>query len=257
MSCRPRRSRSSTRTCRSRSCRSTRRARRTSGRVSSRRRVSPAPQQEASLAELARTHGALPRATLAPEAAAQARDLLLSDVETARGGCELVLAALRRPEAAHGRPRPRGADLRRPRAPAHHRVYRARRLGVGCHAARRRSGRAEGDRLRDAIRPGVGGVRRVRSVRHGTVVRARRRAPSASGCDRVRGRGPRTPLRRVPRSARRPPDDLRDREAVRRRAEHPAGECRAALGLGDSRARRNAPSSATRPSPTSRRSAAR
>ena len=52
--------------------------------------------QEASLADVARAHGALPRAAPAPGAAAEARDLLLSDVEAARRGRQLVLAALRR-----------------------------------------------------------------------------------------------------------------------------------------------------------------
>ena len=60
----------------------------------------------------------------------------------------------------------------------------------------------------------------------------------------------------VPRGARRPPDDLRDREAVRRRAEHPARQRRGALGLGDPRARRQPRAARRRRSPTSRSSAA-
>ena len=81
-------------------------------------------------------------------------------------GGELVRAAVRGAQGAHGRPRARRPHLRRPRAAADHRLDRARRLGVGRHAARRRPGRAEGDRLRDALRPGVGRLRRVRSVLH-------------------------------------------------------------------------------------------
>ena len=51
-------------------------------------------------------------------------------------------------------------------------------------------------------------------------------------------------------------DDLRDREAVRRRPEHPAGQRRGALRLGDPRALRRRPARATRRSRTSRASAA-
>src|SRR4051812_27012196 len=42
---------------------------------------------------------------------------------------------------------------------------------MGCHVAGRRSRRAEGDRVRDAIRSGVGALRRVRSVLHGSCPR--------------------------------------------------------------------------------------
>ena len=69
-------------------------------------------------------------------------------------------------QGAHGRPRARRSHLRRPGAAADHRLDRARRLGVGRHAARRRPGRAEGDRERDALRRGVAALRRVRAVLH-------------------------------------------------------------------------------------------
>src|SRR5213076_3113967 len=44
---------------------------------------------------------------------------------------ELVRAPLRPAQAAHGRPRARRPCVRREGAPAHHRLDRARRLGVG------------------------------------------------------------------------------------------------------------------------------
>ncbi len=69
--------------------------------------------------------------------------------------------------AGHAAHRP---HVRRARAPAHHRLGRARRLGVGRHAARRRPRRAEGDRQRDALRRGVGPLRRVRTVLHRLVL---------------------------------------------------------------------------------------
>ncbi len=95
-------------------------------------------------------------------------------------------------EAADGRPRARRAHLRRARAPADHRLHRARRLGVGRHAARRRPRRAQGDRLRDAVRPRVGRLRRVRSVRHRVCCSSRPRRCGASGSERI-GRGPPCP----------------------------------------------------------------
>ena len=54
-----------------------------------------------------------------------------------------------------------------------------RRLGMGRHAARRRHRRAEGDRVRDALRSGVREVRRLRSVLHRSgAARGRRVRPS-------------------------------------------------------------------------------
>ena len=103
---------------------------------------------------------------LHPQLPREALDLLLPDVEAARRRRQLVRAAVRGAQGADGGPRPGRPHVRGPGAAAHHRLDRARRLGVGRHAARRRPGRAEGDRLRDALRPGVGALRRVRSVLH-------------------------------------------------------------------------------------------
>src|SRR5262249_10508485 len=109
-------------------------------------------------------------------------DLLLPDVEAARRRRQLVRAGLRRPQAPDDGPRARRPWLRGPRAAAHHRLHGPRRLGVGRHAARRRSGRAQGDRLRDAVRRGLRAVRGVRAVRHRSRARARRRlAPRGPG----------------------------------------------------------------------------
>ena len=127
----------------------------------------PARQLEARLAAWRERMAHYREQRLHPQLPLKRVDLLLPDVEAARERRrQLVLAAVRRAQAAHGRPRPGRAHLRGAGAAAHHRLHRARRLGVGRHAARRRPGRAEGDRLRDALRPGVGRLRRVRAVRH-------------------------------------------------------------------------------------------
>ena len=86
--------------------------------------------------------------------------------------------------------------------------------------------------LRDALRSGVGPLRRVRPVLHRPGAARRPRRARASACTvggttvdmTASGRAP--PVRVVPRGAGRPADDLRDREALRRRAEHPARQRR-------------------------------
>ena len=89
-----------------------------------------------------------------------------------------------------------------------------------------------------------------------TGLRRRRRPTSSRAWGSERDDRPPAAVRVVPRGARRAADDLRDREALRRRAQHPARQRRGALGLGDPRApgHRRAPRAPR--SPTSRGSAA-
>ena len=142
-----------TRTCRSPSCRSTPRPRTTSGPGSRPRRASPAPRVEARLAAWRERMAHYREQRIHPQLPAEADDLLLPDVEAPRrDDANWYALPFEERKRAHGRPRARRAHLRRARAAAHHRLHRARRLGVGRHAARRRPGRAEGDRLRDALR---------------------------------------------------------------------------------------------------------
>ena len=98
----------------------------------------------------------------------------------ARGDAELVRARFRDAAPAHGRPHARGPHLRRPRPPARHRLDRHGRLGVGRLALRPRSGRHQGDRLRDALRRGLAHSTR-NSARSSTACRCPC-ATSTRGC---------------------------------------------------------------------------
>ena len=151
-----------------------------------RRGAGRGPRSRSPARGVARAHGALPGAAHPPAAPAQADDLLLPDVEAAHGRRQLVRAPVRGAEAAHGRSRARRAHLRGAGAAAHHRFHRARRLGVGRHVARRRPGRAQGDRLRDAVRSGVGRLRGVRAVRDRVAARTVRGAAARRALAEVR-----------------------------------------------------------------------
>ena len=165
---------------------------------------------------VARADGALPREPPPSAVAGEAAARLLPDVEAPRRRRELVRAPVRRAQGAHGRARTRRPHLRRPRPPADHRLDRARRLGVGRHAARRRPGRA---RRRSSTRcASIRCPRATPSSVRSSPARApgrrrllTRRLRGEVGHDAIRIHA--AAVRLVPRGARRPADDLRDRQA--------------------------------------------
>ena len=188
-SCSPRRSSPCTRTSRSPSSRSTARPRtRSATRLDARgrprrRRARRAPRG------VARAHRALPRATASTRSLPMKQVCCFYPMSKRRAAdanwYELPFDDRKELMAGHARV---GRTYAGRVLAAHHRLDRHRRLGVGRHAARRRHRRAEGDRVRDALRPGVGALRRVRPVLHRPRARPGRRVRAGRAARRGRRR---------------------------------------------------------------------
>ena len=130
-----------------------RRPKTTSGSASRPTRASTGAELEARLARVARAHRSTTASNGCTRSCRASSSICFYPMSKRRDGdanwYELPFEERKQLMAGHARV---GRTLRRPGAPAHHRLDRDRRLGVGRHAARRRPGRAEGDRLRDALR---------------------------------------------------------------------------------------------------------
>ena len=139
-SSRPRRSTSSTPTCRSPSCRSTRAPKTTSGPGSRREEGLDGRRGRGAARRVARAHRRTTRSSASTRSSRSRRrsasTRCRSAAATAANWYALPFEERKQLMAGHAA---RRSHVRGPGAAAHHRLDRSRRLGVGRHAARRRS----------------------------------------------------------------------------------------------------------------------